>query len=185
MKKIVNLKAELAKKFSMKDLSPTKKILGTRNNRKRKEVVEDIISRVRGEGAKKVNMSDAKHVNVVLGGHFKFSKAQTLTTEDEKALVSEVSYASDVSNMMYVMVCTSSDIAQAVGVVSRYMSNSEKEHWRAVKWILRYLKGSSSIALCYDGTDVRLHEFVDSDFAGDVDSRKSTTSYVSLLEMDQ
>ena len=76
---------------------------------------------------------------------------------------------------MYAMVCTRSDIAQAVGVVSKYMSNPGKEHWREVKWILIYLKESSNMALCYDGMDVRLHVYVDSDFDGDVDSRKSTT----------
>ncbi|RVW78850.1 Retrovirus-related Pol polyprotein from transposon TNT 1-94 [Vitis vinifera] len=34
------------------------------------------------------------------------------------------------------------DIAHAVGVVSRFMSRPGKQHWEAVKWILRYLKGS-------------------------------------------
>jgi len=50
---------------------------------------------------------------------------------------------------MYATVCMRPDIAQAVGVVSRYMSNLGKEHWIAVKWILRYLKGSSDMPLCY------------------------------------
>ena len=44
MKEIVNLKARLAEKFSMKDLGPTKKILGIRISEKRKEIVEDITS---------------------------------------------------------------------------------------------------------------------------------------------
>ena len=74
-----------------------------------------------------------------------------------------------------------SDIAQTVRVISKNMSNPEKEHWRAVNWILRYLKGSSDMALCYDGTDARLHGYVNSAFAGDVDSRKSNTDYVFTL----
>ena len=82
---------------------------------------------------------------------------------------------------MYAMVCTRQDIAQAVRVVSRYMSNPGKEHWRAVKWILRYLKGSSDMELCYDGTDVQLLGHVVSDFAGDVDGQRSTTGYVFTL----
>ena len=53
MKEIVNLKARLAEKFSMKDLGPVKKILKMRINREKK-VLKDITSRVRGEGAKKV-----------------------------------------------------------------------------------------------------------------------------------
>jgi len=74
------------------------------------------------------NMSDAKLVNVLLGGHFNLSKAQTSIIEDEKALMSEVPYASAVGNLMYVMVCTRSDIAQIVGVVSRYISNPRKKY---------------------------------------------------------
>jgi len=72
-------------------------------------------------------MSDAKPVNVPLGAHFKLSKTQTLMTEDEKALMSEVPYASAVVNLMYAMICTRPDITQVMGVVSKYMSNSEKE----------------------------------------------------------
>jgi len=44
---------------------------------------------------KRFNMY-AKPVNILLEGHFKLSKVQTLTTEDEKALMSEVLYASTV-----------------------------------------------------------------------------------------
>ena len=61
------------------------------------------------------------------------------------------------------------------------MSNPGKEHWRAVKWILKYLKSSSYMALCYEGTDVQLLGYVDSDFVGDVDSQKSTNSYIFTL----
>ena len=60
---------------------------------------------------KRFNMADAKPVNVPLGGHFKLSEAQTPTTEDEKALMSEVPYASVVGNIMYAMVCTRPGIA--------------------------------------------------------------------------
>ena len=52
---------------------------------------------------KRFNILDAKPVNVPLEGYFKLSKAQTLSTKDEKALMLEVSYASNVSNLMYDM----------------------------------------------------------------------------------
>jgi len=59
---------------------------------------------------KRFNMADAKPVNVPLRGHFKLleaissSRRHTLTTEDEKALMSEVSYASAGGNLMYAIV---------------------------------------------------------------------------------
>ncbi|RVW89936.1 Retrovirus-related Pol polyprotein from transposon TNT 1-94 [Vitis vinifera] len=49
----------------------------------------------------------------------------------------KVPYASAVGSLMYAMVCTMPDIAHAVGVVSRFISNPGKEHWAIVKWILR------------------------------------------------
>ena len=49
----MNLKAKLAKEFSIKDLGPAKKILEMRIDREKK-IVEDITSRVRGEGAEEV-----------------------------------------------------------------------------------------------------------------------------------
>jgi hypothetical protein len=57
---------------------------------------------------------------------------------------------------MYVMVCTRPDIAHAVGVLRRYMNNTGKEHWEAVKWILGYLRGTSTHALCFGGLDTIL-----------------------------
>jgi len=50
----------------------------------------------------------------------------------------------EVGSLMYAMVCIGPDIAHEVGVVSRYMNNPGKEHWMAVKWILRYLRGTTN-----------------------------------------
>ena len=79
------------------------------------------------------------------------------------------------------MVCIRPDIAHVVGVVSRFMSRPGKQHWEAIKWILRYLKGSSNTCLCFTGASLKLQGYVDTDFAGDIDSRKSTTVFVFTL----
>ena len=82
---------------------------------------------------------------------------------------------------MFAMICTLLDIAHAVGVVSRYMANPGREHWNAVKRILRYIKGTSDVALCYRGLDFIVRGYVNSDYAGDLDRSKSTTGYVFTL----
>ena len=79
------------------------------------------------------------------------------------------------------MVCTRPDIAHAVGVMSRFMSRPGKQHWEAVKWILRYLKGSSDTCLCFTGASLKLQDYVNVDFVGDIDSRTSTTGFVFTL----
>ena len=95
--------------------------------------------------------------------------------------MSKVPYASTIGSLIYAMVCTRPDIAHAVGVVSRFMSRSGKQHWEAVKWILRYLKGLSDTSLYFTGASLKLQGYVDADFAGDIDSRKSTTGFVFTL----
>ena len=78
---------------------------------------------------------------------------------------------------MYVMVCTRLDIAHAVEVVSRFLSNPGKEHWAAVMWIFRYLRGTSRVCLCFGGKAM-LDGYTDADMVGDVDSKKSTSRYM-------
>ena len=89
--------------------------------------------------------------------------------------MSRVPYSSAIGSFMYEMVCTRLDIAHAVGVVSRYMNNLGKEHWEGVKWTLRYLRGTTTHALCFGGSNTFLQGYVDLDMAGDKDSRRSTT----------
>ena len=57
----------------------------------------------------------------------------------------------------------------------------ENEHWNAIKRILRYIKGTSNAVLCYGGSEFTIKAYVDLDFAGDLDKRKSTTGYVFTL----
>ena len=47
--------------------------------------------------------------------------------------MTKVSYASTVGSLMYAMVCTRPDMAQVVGVISRFMNNPRKGHWEVVK----------------------------------------------------
>nr|GEY52746.1 Gag-Pol polyprotein [Tanacetum cinerariifolium] len=82
---------------------------------------------------------------------------------------------------MFEMIYTRLAIAHAVGVVSRYMAKPDTVHWEAVKRILRYIKRTSDVALCYGESDLIVKGHVNSDYAGDIDGRKSTTSYVFAL----
>ena len=96
----------------------------------------------------------------------------------------DVPYANAVGCLMYAMVLIRPDISHDVSVVSRYMAAPEKEHWKAVKWILRYLSGTLSYGLVYGknkGSCEGLLGFVDSNYAGDLDRRRLLTSYMFLF----
>ncbi|KAI0500687.1 hypothetical protein KFK09_018903 [Dendrobium nobile] len=62
------------------------------------------------------------------------------------------------------------------------MSNACKLHWEAVKWILKYLRGSVDKALCFGGADVDQQGYVDFDLVGDLDGRRSMINYIFTLE---
>ena len=179
---INRLKQQLAENFEMKDLGPAKQILGMRILRNKSEGIlklsqEKYIHKL----LDRFYLEDSKTRNTPLGSHLKFSKKQSLQTDEEKCYMSRVPYASAVGSLMYAMVCTRPDIAHAVGVVSRFLSNPAKEHWEGVKWILRYLKGTSEMCLCFRKGNLTLQGFSDADLGGDFDTKKSTTDYIFTL----
>jgi len=181
------LKTQLSSKFDMKDLGAANYILGMeikRDRAKRKlwlnqrKYVETILQRF--------NMQNSKPVKVPIPVGVRLSAEQCPKTQEEEEDMSRVPYASAVGSLMYAMVCTRPDIAHAVGVLSRFMSKPGKEHWTAVKRVFRYLRGTSDHGLCYQGRPgldrvLDIHGFVDADWAGDLDQRRSTSGYVFNL----
>ena len=71
-----------------------------------------------------------------------------------------VPYSSIVGSIMYTMICTRPDLAHAISVTSRYMSDPGKEHWNALEWILRYLRNSSNCGILFKGSDKECEEAV-------------------------
>jgi hypothetical protein len=184
---IQDVNAQLSCKFDMKDLGASNFILGMeikRDWKKRKlwlnkrKYVETILQRF--------NMQECKPIKVPILVGVNLSADQCPKTREEEDDMSHVPYASAVGNLMYAMVCTRPDIAHAVGFLSRYMSKPWKEHWTTIKRVFKYLCGTASYGLCYQGrlgldrvSDI--HGFVDADWVGYLDCRRSTTRYVFNL----
>ena len=182
IEEIENLKRELSKQFEMNDLGSAKLIFGMRITKDR---AKGTLKLSQAEYVRKVlkrfNMDKAKPMSTPLGSHFRLSKDQPSKIDQEIEHMNKVPYASAIGSLMYAIVCTRPDIAHAMRVVSRYMSYPGKTYWEVVKWIMRYLRGISDTCLCFGISDLKLEGFVDSDLAGDIDSRKSTTSFVFTL----
>ena len=97
-----------------------------------------------------------------------------------------VPYASAINRLMYAMVCSRPNTAHVVGVLSRFMSKPGKEHWTTVKWVFIYLCGTSDYGFCYQGRlgldrVLDICGFVDANWVGDLDHRRSTSGYVFNL----
>lgn len=117
-----------------------------------------------------------------LASHFKLSVTMTLNSEEEVEYMAQVPYANAVGKLMYAMVCTRPDIAQAVSMISRFMANLSKQRWLAVKWILRYLRGTKIEGLMYQKIEQsHMVRYVDSDYTDDLNKWRSSTGYVFTL----
>lgn len=127
MQEINVLKRKFTNSFSMKDLGAAKQILGMRITRDRKNKKLTLsLSKYIEKVLKIFNMKNEKPVSIPFASHFKLSKEVCPKTQEEMAYMPKVPYASTVGSLMHRMVCTSPDIAHAVGVVSRYMNNPGK-----------------------------------------------------------
>nr|GEW78269.1 retrovirus-related Pol polyprotein from transposon TNT 1-94 [Tanacetum cinerariifolium] len=161
---IGSTKSLLKREFDMKDLREAKKILSM-------EIVRD--------------RNNRKSVQMPSGRHFNLSLKDCPIRDCDVERMSKVPYANAVGSIMYLMVCTRPDIAYAVSIVSRYLANPGKNHLKAVKWILKYLRGTANVGLIY-GTNRSNHKditgFVDSDYAKDPDKGMSITGYAFLVQ---
>jgi hypothetical protein len=104
---------------------------------------------------------------------------------DETAaeVMTAVPYREAVGCLMYVMVLSRPDIAFAVSQVAQYCQNPGPAHWKGVQRIFSYLHGNSHYGLCFNGNAKDdLTGYTDADYAGDLDTRKSTSGYVFIYQ---
>ena len=83
---------------------------------------------------------------------------------------------------MYGEVCTHPDIAFAVGVLRKYLSDLGLSHWRATKKVMRYFQATKDLMLTYRQTNtLDIVGFSDVDYAGCVDDKKSISDYIFII----
>ena len=65
-----------------------------------------------------------------------------------------------------------------MGVLARFSKNPNFRACKAVLRVLVYLRGTAERGIRYTGDDLNVYAYSDADWAGDLDSRRSTTGYV-------
>ncbi|GKV42475.1 hypothetical protein SLEP1_g49872 [Rubroshorea leprosula] len=155
---IDGLKKQLSGEFEMKDLGAAKKILGMEIHRDRKGGKLFLSQKKYIEKVlERFGLHEAKAVTTPLGAHFKLSSNLSPETEEEKKFMARVPYASAVGSLMTLGSC---EVDPPV------------------------LRGTVDVGLVYDQSanpSGNVVGFVDSNFAGDLDKRRSTTGYVFTL----
>eukprot|EP00253_Pinus_taeda_P026931 PITA_26931 len=120
----------------------------------------NLINHVKSSPKKKFEMTDLGHLHYFLG-------LQVLQSKEGKLLY---------------LTHTRPDLSFAVGLVARFLQNPRESHWKAAKRILRYVRGTVQFGIHYSAKAAPLLVgFIDSDWVGDPDDRKSTAGYVFTL----
>ncbi|GLI71167.1 hypothetical protein VaNZ11_016269 [Volvox africanus] len=169
------VKNRLMSAFDIRDLGEARVFLGYEIERNRTEhTLKLSLTRFITELVAKYGLEEANPRKVPL------SKA--LRAVGERLDVQQFPYGELVGSLLYLSVGTRPDISYSVGALSRYMSKPTVEHWQAAKGVLRYLIGTN-VGISYSAKSSvgTLHGYCDSDYAGCVDTRRSTTGYVFLL----
>ncbi|KAK4400372.1 Retrovirus-related Pol polyprotein from transposon TNT 1-94 [Sesamum angolense] len=147
-----------AMEFDMKDIGAATKILRMEIHRDRGSWKLWLSQRGYVEKVlDRLRMSKTKPVSTPLASYFKLSSEQCPMTDREIEDMTHVSYASAVSCLIY--------------------------HWEAIKWIFRYLKGTVGQGVVFGSqqNDHFVVGYMDFDYAGDLDDRRSTTRYGSYI----
>ena len=172
---IQKTKKLFASKFEVKDMGRLHYFLGVRivQNEGNVWIGQD---RYLEEVLEKFGMQNAKSVATPMEQN---AKPQQVTKDSE--LFDSKLYQSAIGSLMYLANVTQPDISYAVHTLAQYCNQPGTVHWSMVKRVLRYLCGTRKLGLLYQRTrDTSLYVFSDADFAGDLDTRKSTSGYTLL-----
>jgi hypothetical protein len=144
-----------------------------------------------------ITISQRSYVERMLD-NFTMSKANSIGTpgapgvyhmnselDPEPAAVPSTDYRSIIGSLMYAMVCSRPDIGFSIIYMSQFLINPNVNHMASAKRILRYLKGTTKLALKYvkgDGTpDLNLRGYVDSDWGNNPNNRRSVTGFLMFM----
>ncbi|KAL2474843.1 Retrovirus-related Pol polyprotein from transposon TNT 1-94 [Abeliophyllum distichum] len=132
--------------FDMKDLGKAKRILSMEIERDRSNSLLRLHQTSYVLKVLKIfDMNESKPVTLCLANYFVLSKDQSPVSDEDVEYMNIIPYSNAIGSIMYLMVCTRFDLAYAVSTLSMFMSNLGLDNWEALKWVLRYLRGSSDM----------------------------------------
>ena len=177
----------------MKDLGEAKSFIGIQIERDRPKLIVRLHQQKHIEGILDTfGMTECNGLNVPLDKSIKLvSTASAASTTSATSIPAAAlngddttRYQSIVGKLMYAMIATRPDLAFTVSTLGRFNAAPNATHLEAAKKTLRYLRKTSNVGLIYspslDPSNAPIG-YCDSDWARDLDSRRSTTGYVFLL----
>lgn len=176
-------KEELQSSHELKDLGKAQYILGMKIDvdettgsirLSQRAYVERIIERF--------NMSDAKIRSTPLPAGIVLSIDDAPQSAEEILEMKKVPYREALGSLMWLQVATRPDLSYAVNLLSRFSNNPGRAHWEALKHTIAYLKGTLDYGITYyRDTSLRPFGYVDADYAGDIDTLRSTEGNIFFV----
>uniref|UniRef100_A0AAV1VK26 Integrase catalytic domain-containing protein n=1 Tax=Peronospora matthiolae TaxID=2874970 RepID=A0AAV1VK26_9STRA len=176
-------KMALSKRFEMTDLGELDYFLGMeiKNDRKTGMVTVQQTKFLKSV-LTKFGMDNSKPVKTPQDPGLKLTKNMCEQECKHEDTMCNVPYRSAVGGIMYLMVATRPDLAAAVGSLSQFSSDPCPTHWQALKRVLRYLQATPNHGLEFTREEgSRICGYTDADWAGDIESRRSTSGYVFMM----
>jgi hypothetical protein len=103
-------------------------------------------------------------------------------TDSERKTMSDKPYRSVLGTVMWGQLATRPDLSFSVSLLARFQSNPGVEHWNALLHVVGYIKNTIDYGLTYSrDCDLSPHAFVDADYGGCKDTRRSTSGYVFIM----
>ena len=177
------VKSKLFAQYKMTDAGALSWFLGIRITRDRaagtivldqEQYIETVLRRF--------GMQDSRPVSTPAEPGLHLTAKMSPSSPSEHHFMADKPYRSLIGSLMFAMVCSRPDIAYALGVLCRFMSNPGPLHWKAGMRILAYLRGHTALGLTYTRAEgLRLHGYADASWADDRDNRRSTTGFVYFL----
>ncbi|KAG2758790.1 hypothetical protein Pcac1_g29117 [Phytophthora cactorum] len=130
----------------------------------------------------KFNMEKSNPVKTPQDPGLKLTKAMCEGGCKHDETMANVPYRNAVGCLMYLMVGTRPDLAAAVGVLSQFAADPCPTHWQALKRVFRYIQGTKTHGIEFQGScEDGLQGYSDADWAGDIESRRSTSGYAFMM----
>ncbi|KAL2251699.1 UNVERIFIED_CONTAM: Copia protein, partial [Sesamum indicum] len=114
---------------------------------------------------KRFKIENSKQGFLLMRHGIKMSKKQFSKTNEELKRMLDITYASVVGSIQYIVQCTRPDVTYSLSVTSRYQACAREAHWSAVKTILKYLKRTKDMFLIYGGRELILKGYSNASFS--------------------
>ena len=176
-------KEEISKVWEIKDVGETEYFLGMRVQQDLDTGTVRLSQRPYWEHV--LNRFSLEHItprNTPLPVGIVLDSNMSPKTDSERKQMDDKPYRPILGSVMWGQLSTRPDLSFAVSLLARFQSNPGLDHWNALMHVIGYIKNTIDYGLTYSrDSDLSPTAYVDADYGGCKDTRRSTSGYVFLM----